>query len=80
MPLENNESERDLRGKVIKRKISLFDRTWVGVWARDLYISLQQTCRKNGVRFYQYLLDRVCGYGQISKLSEIILRTCPKVS
>lgn len=80
VPLENNESERDLRGRVIKRKISLFDRTWAGVRARDLYISLKQTCRKNGVSFYQYLLDRVCGYGKIPKLSEIILRTCPKVS
>jgi len=78
VPLENNESERDLRGRVIKKKISLFERTWTGVRARDLYISLKQTCRKNGVSFYQYLLDRVCESGQIPKLSEIILKTCPQ--
>ena len=58
VPLSNNESERDIRGRAIKRKISLFDRTWEGVRARDLYISLKQTCRKNGVSFYPFLLDR----------------------
>lgn len=72
LPLTNNESERDLRGRKIKSKISLFDRTWEGVKARDLYISLKQTCRKNGVSFYQYLLDREIGSNQIPQLSEII--------
>lgn len=27
LPLDNNESERDLRGRAIKMKISLFDKT-----------------------------------------------------
>lgn len=73
VPLENNESERDLRGRSIKnKKISLFDRSWDGVKARDLYISLKQTCRKNGVSFYQYLLDRTQSLGQLPQLSEII--------
>ncbi len=79
VPLENNESERDLRGRSIKnKKISLFDRSWEGVRARDLYISLKQTCRKNGVSFYQYLLDRSCKLNIIPQLSEIIQGTCPQ--
>jgi hypothetical protein len=73
LPLENNESERDLRGRSIKNnKISLFDKTWAGAKARDLYISLKQTCRKNGISFYKFLLDRQKRMGEIPQLAEII--------
>jgi hypothetical protein len=72
VPLENNESERDIRGRSIKVKISLFDKTWNGAKARDLYISLKQTCRKNNVSFYQFLLDRTKLSGEIAPLSQII--------
>ena len=78
LPLENNESERDLRGRSIKMKISLFDQTWAGAMARDLYISLKQTCRKNGVSFYQFLLDREQRSGKIPQLCEIIQARSPQ--
>lgn len=78
LPLENNESERDLRGRSIKVKISLFDQTWKGARARDLYISLKQTCRKNGVSFYKFLLDREMDLGQIPELCEIIRTLSPQ--
>lgn len=78
LPLENNESERDLRGRSIKMKISLFDQTWEGAMARDLYISLKQTCRKNGISFYQFLLDRELRSGIIPQLSEIIQNAVPQ--
>ena len=78
LPLTNNESERDLRGKVIKRKISLFDQTWEGAWARDLYISLKQTCHKNGVSFFNFLVDRKSLAGQIPQRAEIIKGACPQ--
>lgn len=72
LPLDNNESERDIRGRKVKQKISLFDQTWEGAKARDLHISLKQTCRKNGVSFYQFLLDRIQNGGIIPQLSETI--------
>lgn len=72
LPLNNNESERDIRGRKVKQKICLFDKTWEGARARDLYIGLKQTCRKNGVSFYQFLLDRAQAGGIIPQLSEII--------
>lgn len=72
VPLQNNESERDIRGRKLKLKISLFDKTWAGADARDLYISLKQTCRKNGVSFYQFLLDRTKKTGEIPTLAQII--------
>lgn len=78
VPLDNNESERDLRGRSIKEKISLFNQTWAGARARDLHISLKQTCRKNEVSFYKYLIDRKTRQGQIAQLSEIIQVACPQ--
>jgi len=78
LPLENNESERDLRGRKIKLKISLFDRSWQGVKARDFYIGLKQTCRKNGVSFYKFLLDRQTKAGEILQLAEIIKSSVPQ--
>jgi len=72
IPLTNNESERDIRGKSIKKKISLFDRSEAGVLARDFYLGLKETCRKNKVSFYNLLLDRALNLKQIPQLSEII--------
>jgi hypothetical protein len=72
LPLHNNESERDLRGRVIKGKISLFNRTWKGAWAWDLYIGLKETCRKNGVSYYNFLVDRLTEKLEIPPLAEII--------
>ena len=78
LPLTNNESERDIRGKSIKKKISLFDRSWEGVKARDLYIGLKQTCRKNGVSFYNLIVDRSMKLNQIPLLSTTIAEASPQ--
>lgn len=78
LPLDNNESERDLRGRKLKQKISLFDRTMSGAKARDFYFSIKQTCRKNGVSFYEYLLDRQKEIFRISQLGEIIELRSPQ--
>lgn len=72
IPLHNNESERDIRGRVIKNKISLFNRTFDGAKAWDLHISLKQTCRKLGVSFHKFLMDRITGGAQIPQLCRII--------
>lgn len=79
LPLQNNESERDIRGRKIKQKISMFDKTWAGVHARDFYISIKQTCRKNGVSFYKFLLDRQKRLGEIPQLAEIINMSIPQI-
>jgi len=59
IPLENNEAERALREYVIKRKISNGTRTDDGTKAWEVFLSLVDTCRKNGVNFYDYLCDRI---------------------
>ncbi|MDN5850554.1 MAG: transposase [Nitrococcus sp.] len=57
--LNNNLAERDIREYVKKRKISGSTRSQAGRRCRDTFASLKKTCRKQGISFWQYLLDRL---------------------
>ena len=57
--LHNNLAERDLRDYVKKRKISGSTRSATGRRCRDTFASLKKTCRKHGLSFWDYLLDRL---------------------
>jgi len=58
-PLNTNASERDLRGFVIKRKISGGTVSRNGRQARDSMLGLMKTCQKPGLSFWHYLGDRL---------------------
>jgi hypothetical protein len=72
VPLHNNGAESDIREYVKKRKISGSTRSDEGRRCRDTFASLKKTCRKLGVGFWDYLLDRVRGLGHIPRLAELI--------
>ncbi len=72
MPLHNNAMESDIREFVKRRKISGGTRNEAGRRCRDTFASLKKTCRKLGVRFWDYLQDRVRGLGQIPRLADLI--------
>ncbi len=72
IPLHNNESERDIREYVKKRKISGSTRSDLGRRCRDTFASLKKTCRKLHVSFWQYLKDRVSGSNTVPLLPEMI--------
>jgi hypothetical protein len=72
IPLHNNDSERDIREYVKRRKISGSTRSAAGRQARDTFTSLKKTCRKLKISFWQYLLDRVSGLAKIPQLAVII--------
>ena len=74
IPLHNNLSEGDIREYVNKRKISGSTRSDEGRRCRDTFASLKKTCRKNGISFWQYLLDRIGGIHQIQPLAEWIFQ------
>lgn len=59
IPLHTNGSETDIRDYVKKRKVSGGTRSDLGRQCRDTFASLKKTCRKLGVSFWLYLLDRV---------------------
>jgi Transposase IS66 family len=72
VPLHNNGMESDIREFVKRRKISGGTRNQAGRRCRDTFASLKKTCRKLGVRFWDYLQDRVRGLGKIPRLAELI--------
>jgi len=73
IPLHNNLSENDIREYVKRRKVSGSTRSELGRRCRDTFTSLKKTCRKLGVSFWQYLLDRLSKSQQIAPLPELIL-------
>jgi hypothetical protein len=72
VPLHNNGMESDIREFVKRRKISGGTRSAAGRRCRDTFASLKKTCRKLGIRFWDYLQDRVRGLGQIPRLADLI--------
>lgn len=72
VPLHNNAMESDIREFVKRRKLSGGTRNEAGRRCRDTFASLKKTCRKLGVRFWDYLQDRVRGLRQIPRLAELI--------
>ena len=72
IPLHNNARESDIRDFVKRRKISGGTRSHAGRRCRDTFASLKKTCRKLGIRFWEYLQDRVAGLGKIPRLADVI--------
>lgn len=72
LPLHNNASEQDIREFVTKRKISGSTRSDNGRRCRDTFTSLNKTCRKLGVSFWDYLSERVGGKNLIPTLGKLI--------
>lgn len=72
IPLHNNAMESDIREFVKRRKISGGTRSDAGRRCRDTFASLKKTCRKLGLRFWEYLQDRVRGLGQVPRLSDLL--------
>ncbi|MEH0019098.1 MAG: hypothetical protein V6Z89_05570 [Desulfobacter sp.] len=52
-------SENDIREYVKRRKISVSVRSDTGKICRDIFTSLKKTCRKLGLSFWDYLMDRI---------------------
>src|SRR3954469_5140633 len=59
VPLNTNSSEQDVRDPVTVRKISGGTRSEDGRRCRDTFLSLQKTCQKNAISFWEYLGDRL---------------------
>jgi hypothetical protein len=70
--IHNNQAESYIREKVVRRKISGGHKTQRGADSGNLWISLYQTVRKNGVSFFLYLQDRFKEINLIPQLSIII--------
>jgi len=72
IPLHNNLSENDIREYVKKRKVSGSTRSELGRRCRDTFTSLKKTCRKLGISFWNYLLDRLSNTNILPPLPQLI--------
>lgn len=72
IPLHNNLSENDIREYVKKRKISGSTRSPSGRACRDTFTSIKKTCRKLGISFWDYLMDRIENKRNIPLLPDIM--------
>jgi len=72
IPLHNNLSENDIREYVTRRKRSGSTRSDLGRRCRDTFASLKKTCRKLGISFWHYLMDRNSGSNTIPPLSDLV--------
>jgi len=79
IPLHNNLSESDIREYVKKRKISGSTRSAAGRRCRDTFASLKKTCRKLGISFWTFLIDRISGRNKILPLSKLIRQSAARL-
>ena len=79
-PLHNNSCELDVREKVVQRKIRNCHRSAAGAKASDLFLGLMGTCRKNKIRFWEFLKDRIYQTHSIPELHKIITSSSPRAS
>jgi hypothetical protein len=61
VPLHTKGRERDIREQVIRQKIRGGTRSELGRQCRDPVLRLKKTCRKLGLSFGHYRLDRIQG-------------------
>lgn len=71
-PLHNNLSETGGRGAKVKSKISGGTRSDEGRQAWDTFGSLNLTCRRLDICFYEYLMDRLLIFDKIPNLGTVI--------
>jgi hypothetical protein len=72
LPLHNNPAELLARRRVRKRDVSFGPRSPTGLRAWDTFQGLVETTRKLGIRFWDYLQDRLTQAGQLPPLAEVI--------
>ena len=74
VPLHTNDAENDIRAHVTRRKLSGGTQSEPGRECRDAFLGLMKTCNKLGIRFWDYLGDRlqVPGAHAIAPLPQLI--------
>lgn len=72
LPLHNNASELGARVQARVRDVSFQTRSEEGTKIKDTFLTINQTAKKLGVSFYDYIYDRVGGKFEMPSLAELI--------
>jgi hypothetical protein len=72
LPLHNNDAELGARVQARVRDVSYQTRSEQGTKIKDAFMTINQTAKKLGVSFYDYVYDRVAGYFKLPSLADLI--------
>jgi hypothetical protein len=72
LPLHNNAAELGARVQARARDVSFQTRSEKGTRIKDTFMTINQTAKKLGVNFYDYVYDRVTGQFKLLSLAELI--------
>ena len=72
LPLHNNEAELGARVQARARDVSFQTRSEKGTKIKDTFMTINQTAKKLGVSFYDYIYDRVSGQYKLPSLADLI--------
>jgi hypothetical protein len=74
LPLHNNEAELGARVQARVRDVSYQIRSDSGTKIKDAFMTVNQTAKKLGVSFYDYVHDRVTGRFKLPSLADLIIQ------
>ena len=72
IPIHNNDAELSARVQVRKRDVSLHTMSDEGTKSLDTFMTIIETCRKNSINAFDYILDRVQKSLKMKPLADII--------
>ena len=72
LPLHNNDSELGARAQARSRDVCFQTRSNKGTRIKDAFMTINQTAKKLGVCFYDYVFDRVIGSFKCPSLASLI--------
>ena len=72
LPLHNNAAELGARVQASVRDVSFLTRSEKGTLIKDTFMTINQTAKKLGVSFYDYVYDRVSGRFELPSLADLI--------
>jgi hypothetical protein len=74
LPLHNNDAELGARAQARVRDVSFQTRSDKGTKIKDTFMTINQTAKKLGVSFYDYVFDRVSGEFNLPSLADLIIQ------
>ncbi len=77
LPLHNNASELGARVEKRRQDVSLQTKSVKGTKAKDSFLTITQTAKKQGVNAYRYIYDRISKTFSMPSLADLILQNSP---
>lgn len=74
LPLNNNPAELAARVQARVRDVSYQTRSKAGTKIKDTFLTINQTAKKLGVSFYDYVYDRITGAFSMPSLADLIVQ------